>query len=437
MKNNLIIVCLGILFFYNISSAQVVTPYEAYSLALEKSNRLKSMSYQLKSKDEALNQYYARLYPTVSASINYNDSRYEINELQVRNNYDVTEVSLDYMISLRQTIFDWELFSVINVENKKVDLYKINYDVEAQKLADEVLKLYLEVFKTKNKIQVLESYNKYSQHKLKLMEKKLSMNLTNKMDFLEAKVDFEKNKIELTKEKKIYNVNLLKLKNLIQIDELELPSIKLTSFSKNIDSILKSFKFDKNDIENSLDLNKSRLELEISKMEVDNAFSAHYPKLTFDARYTLYESNDSTTDYENYGKMMLNLEIPLYQGGMIFSRVKEKKLMYSSALENFEATKKKANEDYEQVNSEFVSSLDSMKVYNDALISANTYLESVELGYKNGLKSVIDLFEAKTEVYKIESEYLTNIQNFIGSYVNMLILTNRLDKISQIDKMLL
>ncbi len=74
-----------------------------------------------------------------------------------------------------------------------------------------------------------------------------------------------------------------------------------------------------------------------------------------------------------------------------------------------------------------------MSVYNDALLSAKTYEESINLGYKNSLKSIIDVYEARNKIFKIEAEYIQNIQNFIDSYVGFLILTDNLDDLSLID----
>jgi outer membrane protein TolC len=74
-----------------------------------------------------------------------------------------------------------------------------------------------------------------------------------------------------------------------------------------------------------------------------------------------------------------------------------------------------------------------MSVYNDALLSAKTYEESINLGYKNSLKSIIDVYEARNKIFEIEAEYIQNIQNFIDSYVGFLILTDNLDNLSLID----
>ncbi len=433
MKNNIIKFALTLLVLGQFIYAETITPFAAYKLALDNSNKLKANEYQVLSKEESLNQYYAKLYPTVSASINYNDTNYERNELINSSNPKVNELSLDYMISLRQTLYDHELYTKIDVEKKRTELYNIDYKINAQKLAEEVLGVYLEIFKSKNKISLLSSAIDYSQQKLKLMEKKFDMQLANKMDFLEAKVEFDRNRIELVKEKKIYDMNMLKLKQLINKEDIDIPVLDLNKFSTNVSKNISKFDFKEEDIKNNLEIVQAQLAIEMSRLEVKNAFSAHYPKLTFDARYTLYESDDATTDYENYSKVAVNLEIPLYQGGAISSRVEEKRLMENASFQDLQALEKDLKVKFAELKSQLKNSTESMSVYNDALLSAKTYEESINLGYKNSLKSIIDVYEARNKIFEIEAEYIQNIQNFIDSYVGFLILTDNLDNLSLID----
>jgi outer membrane protein len=259
------------------------------------------------------------------------------------------------------------------------------------------------------------------------------MKLANKMDFLEAKVEFDRNRIELVKEKKIYDMNMLKLKQLINKEDIEIPVLDLDKFSTNVLNNISKFDFKEEDIKSNLEIVQAQLAIEMRRLEVKNAFSAHYPKLTFDARYTLYESDDATTDYENYSRVAVNLEIPLYQGGAISSRVEEKRLLSNSAYQDLQAVEKDLKVKFAELKSQLKNSTESMSVYNDALLSAKTYEESINLGYKNSLKSIIDVYEARNKIFEIEAEYIQNIQNFIDSYVGFLILTDNLDNLSLID----
>lgn len=436
MKNNLIKqIVLFCSFCYGLN-AEIITPNKAYEMATNTSHKLKSNHYNMLSKKEAINQYYARLYPKIGASINYNEVNYEVNELQLRNEYDIDETSTDYSVYWQQVLYDKEILTKIDVEKKRSEVYAKDYDVKKQKLAEDVLTAYLNVFKVQNSIRYLDSMQQYNQQNLKLLQRKHAMNLSSKVDYLEAQVEFNKSNLALNKEKQNYKVELFKLKQLIQADNIEIPLLNVENFSNNIKQFFEEIEYDPAVLKQNLEIKQAQLGVELATLEVDNAFSAHYPKLTFDARYTQYVSDDTTTDYENYSKIGVNLEIPLYQGGAVSSRVEEMKLKRLSANEQLYDALNELEVEFDELKLQINNSLISMKVYDEALISAKTYEDSVKVELEKGLKSIVDFYKAKNEVLKIELDFVDNIQLFIESYVKFLIVTNQLDKLSIIDKLL-
>lgn len=295
---------------------------------------------------------------------------------------------------------------------------------------------YLNVFKVQNSIRYLDSMQQYNQQNLKLLQRKHAMNLSSKVDYLEAQVEFNKSNLALNKEKQNYKVELFKLKQLIQADNIEIPLLNVENFSNNIKQFFEEIEYDPAVLKQNLEIKQAQLGVELATLEVDNAFSAHYPKLTFDARYTQYVSDDTTTDYENYSKIGVNLEIPLYQGGAVSSRVEEMKLKRLSANEQLYDALNELEVEFDELKLQINNSLISMKVYDEALISAKTYEDSVKVELEKGLKSIVDFYKAKNEVLKIELDFVDNIQLFIESYVKFLIVTNQLEKLSIIDKLL-
>ena len=74
---------------------------------------------------------------------------------------------------------------------------------------------YLEILKSKNKIELNNSYLKYNKYNLLSMEKKHQMDLASKMDYFETKVEYNNARVELRKEEDLLNANILEFKNLI------------------------------------------------------------------------------------------------------------------------------------------------------------------------------------------------------------------------------
>ena len=415
-------------------SANVLLPSQAYQLALENSNKIKSSSLQLDSKKEDLNQLNSKYYPQIDLTLDYNDTDFEYNELHNRTDFHVTEKSLDYIVSLRQSLYNHETNTKVDLESKRVKLQEIELKRQKQQLSKEIFEAYLIALNSKNKIKLLKSYLEYNEEKLTAITKRYEMNISSKMDLLETTVEVNRSKIDLLKEQKLLKTYLLKLEQFTNMTNITLPNINFEKF--DISSLINKKDLDKNEksfLTNNLEYIQSNETVQLSNLELLNAKSSHYPKLDFDARYTRYESDAVTSDYENSMRFSVKLQIPLYSGGYVSSRIKSSKIKQQASREDLEVVKDNLILQNNELLSLLNTSISTVDLYKEALVSANSYMGFIEQGYSNGLKSSIDLFEAKNKVFEIKYEYIKNIQEFIGIYVDYLILNNDIEKLKQID----
>ncbi len=92
--------------------------------------------------------------------------------------------------------------------------------------------------------------------------------------------------------------------------------------------------------------------------------------------------------------------MPLYQGGAVSSKVEQYKLSLNSTKERLSQIEDEVKEEYEENLALFDSSAKSFKLYKEALNSAREYLYSVEKSFNAGLKSKLDLDDAKSRLYE-------------------------------------
>lgn len=378
-----------------------------------------------------MNKVKAKFYPQIDATLDYNSTDYELNELLSNDKYN--EESMDYTIKLRQSIYNQETYTKLALEKKRFEITELKLNLGFQELSKDVYTTYINAFKSKNKIELLVSYLEFNKQKFNAIQKRFEMNLTDKMEFLRTKVDYDRSKINLDQEKKIFNNHILKLKQQTSLDSVELPTLNFKTFDIGLfEDILT---YDNKYIENNLDLLNLRKGIEFTELETSNARSAHYPKLDFDASYTKYDSNDITTDYENRKRFSIQLKIPIYQGGSVSSNIKSLKLKEQAALEDYKFRLKELELENNELEANIQASIKSLNIYKEAFLSSKSYLEFVTLGYENGLKSIVDLIDAKNKMLEMKFEYLQTIEEFISSYIKFMILNNNLDEIEKLDQL--
>jgi outer membrane protein len=191
------------------------------------------------------------------------------------------------------------------------------------------------------------------------------------------------------------------------------------------------------DFSNNLEILQASIAVKIAQLETTNAFDAHYPTLDLEASLTGYDTDDPTTDslYRDISSVMLKLNIPIYSGGATSSRVREKRLMTQSSTEDLLDIQKKVQVKYDEYMARLEASIESVSMYKSAYESALLYVDSIEKGYNHGLKSIIDLNDAKNKQYEVTYKYIENIYEMVDSYIGLLIITNDFKNIDLLDKL--
>jgi outer membrane protein len=139
---------------------------------------------------------------------------------------------------------------------------------------------------------------------------------------------------------------------------------------------------------------------------------------------------------ENTKSITLQLQIPIYRGGKTESRVAASKLAYSAKQEELLQVQDDINEEYEERWLLFNTAIHSLILYQEALKSANLYLDAIQQGLDNGLKSIIELNDAKTKLYEVKFKYNENIYEMISAYIRLLVLTNHLEDLNIVDEII-
>jgi len=438
MKNNKIIYATILFSLTTTLSAYTLTISTAYELSLDNSNEIKSSAYQIKASDESINQIYSKLYPNINFSASHSRTDFELNHQNYRfdNEYEQIETITDYTISLDQTIYNKDIFSKIDIEKNRSNLYKIKLLMQKKELTKEVLKVYLNILKSRNKIDLYKSFVEFNKNKVQSAQKKFEMNLSNKMDTLQSKVEYNSAKINLSKEKKLLKLYNLKLEQLINDKSFTLPKIVFKKLNNSNIELMKKTVVNNDNFSSNLNIQQAKLGVKISTLEIENASAGHYPTLAFNAKYTKYDSDDATTDYENLNKVSISLKVPLYTGGYTNSRVAVSKFKQKAAIEDLNVVKKNLDIQYNELYAIFNSSLESLHLYNESLASAQLYIESISLGFQNGLKSILDLNDAQNKLYEIKYSYTENMYEMLDAYVGLLIISNDFDNLKLIDNIL-
>ena len=143
---------------------------------------------------------------------------------------------------------------------------------------------------------------------------------------------------------------------------------------------------------------------DIAAREMDKQRAGHYPTVDLVANQGYSKSQSFTggaptaleSDFRNIG---IQLNIPLFQGGLTVSRQREAAANRNAAQAGLDAARRGAALSARQYYLGVTNGLAQVKALKAALVSSQSALESNKLGYEVGVRINIDVLNAENQVY--------------------------------------
>ncbi len=168
-------------------------------------------------------------------------------------------------------------------------------------------------------------------------------------------------------------------------------------------------------------LRAQRASYEIARREVERNRAGHYPTLDAVASYS-----DNRT--QNFGGFQVNnknavigveFNLPLYQGGLVGSRVREAVANQDKARADLEDARRQVDLNTSQAYLGVSSGEAQVKALEQALLSSQTSLNSTKLGLEVGVRTMVDVLNAQQQLYSAKRDLAAARYNYILSNLRL------------------
>ncbi|MDP3301979.1 MAG: TolC family protein [Sulfuricurvum sp.] len=393
---------------------------KAYDLALKNEPHLRSVTLQVEATKESTEQSRARIYPQLQATVSWGKYEYEAPYLSK----PVKEEYRNYSISASQALYHPEIYSAIHESKSRETAARNELQAEVQKLGLDVAKAYFNLLRIQRNVELFKSKREFYESKYKQLDEMLKIGLTNRMDFLEAKIHSDKALSELLAEQKRLQVGTLRLEHLIKEPVGELPSFDFTAI--NTDKLFLDRAQWESKLSNNPKLKASIASKEMAMHQAASRKYGHYPKVDLNInRKETFTQDTVAHNYDN--QAIVQMSIPIYEGGYTQSRVREGILLMDSAQQEVEFNRLDSKLRFEEFWAEHELNIETMRAYKESEKSAELFLESVEKGNKAGLKSVVDVLEAKAKLYEVKRDTIDAGYELVNNYLSLLAVSGELN----------
>jgi len=165
--------------------------------------------------------------------------------------------------------------------------------------------------------------------------------------------------------------------------------------------------------------------LEFASQTIERNRSGHYPTLDAIASYQEQAQGAGISGVQSPGfdakvrAIGLQLTIPIYQGGLVNSQVREAIANEDRARQDLENARRTAEFNVRQAYLGVSSGLAQVQALQAALVSSESQLESTRLGQQVGVRTQVDVLNAQQQLYTARRDLAQARYNYVLSLLKL------------------
>jgi outer membrane protein len=147
--------------------------------------------------------------------------------------------------------------------------------------------------------------------------------------------------------------------------------------------------------------------VKVAEEEIEKNRGGHYPTLDLVASHGYNKNSNifSPATYEyTTNQVGVQLQVPLYAGGITQSRVRESEARRDQARAGLDLTKRTATRLTREAYLAVTGGITRVRALEQARISSKKALESTLIGYESGVRTGVDVLNSQRDLYRTERD---------------------------------
>ncbi len=350
---------------------------------------------------EKLPQGLAGLLPTLGASVNttWNDNVYNGTARPFNTN--------GYNVNLTQPLFRWQNYVQYGQAKLQVLQSEANFAQAKQDLILRVAQAYFDVLNAEENLKAVQANKTAIVQQLEQAKKNFEVGTATITDTHEAQSRYDlasaqEIAAESDLEIKRFALRVIVGKDAGNLNRLQAKATLAPPQPAGMEQWVDAAE------KNSFAVQAQQAAAELAEREVERNRAGHYPTLDAVANYGESNAGASqlgTNRLESTTRSVgLQLNIPIYQGGLVNSKVREALANRDAAASALESVKRSAALGTRQSYLGVVNGLAQVRALEAALVSSSSALESNKLGYEVGVRINIDVLNAEQQLYSTKRD---------------------------------
>jgi len=403
--------------------AQAADLLQVYRMALNSDPQFRQVAANKRAVFEDRPQAFATLLPNIglSADISGTSSkRTGPGAFQLDsdgNPLELTRAGTDssgYSLSLSQPLFRADRFFRLQQADNNIKLADAQLSAAAINLAVRVSQAYFNILAAVDNLSFAEAEKRSLSQQLEQARQRFEVGLTAVTDVQEAQAGYDRavadeiraiNEIDNAREA----LREITGEYLVDLAPLSSSMPMLTPEPADINT------WSDTAVRENLNVIAAIHSVDIARDEIKVQSAGHLPTLDITARHSFNKTDTRGLSETTSNTIGLQLNIPIYSGGAVSSRVRASNERLNMQFERLEQARRQANREARQSFLGVISGISQISALEQAVLSSEIALEATRAGFEVGTRTAVDVvqseratFQARRDLSRARYDYVIN-----------------------------
>ena len=171
--------------------------------------------------------------------------------------------------------------------------------------------------------------------------------------------------------------------------------------------------------ENNLSIIAAQNQAEQAKKAIDIQFAGHLPTLDLVGQVGFNDTNRSFGIRSEYGTVAVQLNVPLFQGGLVNSKVRQAREQFTAAQDNLDVQRRNTVNQVKTAYRGIVTSINQVGALKSAVVSAQSALDATLGGFEVGTRTMLDVLIQQRNLYQVKRDYAKARYDYITNSLTL------------------
>ncbi|MGB1239620.1 MAG: TolC family outer membrane protein [Pseudomonadales bacterium] len=377
------------------SAVNAASLVDVYTKAKASDPQLLSAAASFQSSAEDVVQAKAALRPNISGELN---AKLQDSAASERAN------SQGYSINLTQPIYSPALGSALERVEINDQIAKLRYQQSEQNLIVRTVDAYIAAMTAKSNLTTAIAREKAIKRRLDQARVEFDVGVIAITDVHEAKASYDNARVDrIVREGELEN----SYQSLQRLSGEAINNVDTLDSKYPIEHLepLTSSYWVERASEGNLALIMAEQNIEASSKDTAIAKSDRRPNLELQASHS--GSEDSERGWSRDSQLSLVLNVPIYQGGALNSKVRQSLSAQEVARQNYQDNLREVTQTTRRLVRDIETNILAIAARKQSIVSSQAALNAVNEGFKAGTRNIVDLLQAEDSLFSARNNYAT------------------------------